>query len=122
MPVHDPAGLVLLRVDPPDLLDAGLEGLRVRPLRSKRSISCLARLPRTPSPSTVTLAKMSMPGWKVPFGLPSLSTPMSPVRTPTTRLPSISSCRPRSPGKICTSAASARSASHLATLFSETTW
>ena len=32
------------------------------PASSKRSISCFASVPRTPSPITVTFAKMSMPG------------------------------------------------------------
>ena len=61
------------------------------PSSSKRSMSCSASVPRTPSPSTVTFARMSMPGWKFGFGLPCLSMPMSPIRTPTTRRPSISS-------------------------------
>ena len=68
------------------------------PCMSKSSSSFFVRLPRTPSPSTVTLARMSMPAWKVGFWEPSAAMPMSPVRTPSTRSPSVSSSEAAKPG------------------------
>ena len=53
----------------------------------KRSTRALVRLPRTPSASTVTRARMSTPGSNAALRFPSRSTPRSPVRTPTTRSP-----------------------------------
>ena len=61
--VDHAAGLVLLGLDAPDLLDAGLVGLRVLAVHVEAVDELLGQLPRTPSPSTVTLARMSMPGW-----------------------------------------------------------
>jgi hypothetical protein len=46
--VHDAPGLVLLGIDAPDLLDPGLEGLRVRPLQ----IEALDQLPREAAADT----------------------------------------------------------------------
>ena len=49
---------------------------------SNRDTSCLVSDPRVPSERTVIFAFRSYPGSKLSFLLPSLSTPLSSVRTP----------------------------------------
>ena len=60
--------------------------------RSNSRIAGPVRWPQQPSASTVALATTSVPGSKLPSGSPSLPRPLSPVRTPTTRPSSTSSC------------------------------
>ncbi len=52
--------------------------------RSNSRMAGPVRWPQQPSASTVAFALMSVPGSKLPFGSPSLSRPLSPVRTPFT--------------------------------------
>src|SRR6185312_609147 len=79
--------------------DCGLE----RASRLKRRMSCLARLPRAPSATTVVRARTSAPGVKLGPGLPSLSRPMSPSCTPaTTPSAATSGAAAAKPGKTST--------------------
>ena len=70
----------------------------------------------------VTFARMSTPASKVAFGLPSLSMPRSPVRTPDTRVPSHNTSTPAKPVKKSMPASSTRVAIHRAKRFSEMMW
>ena len=79
------------------------------------------REPRVPSARITTLARRSYPGSKFAFGWPFLSTPLSSVRTPATRLFSISNSDPAKPVKIVMPAASTFSPIHFAKRFSEIT-
>jgi enoyl-CoA hydratase/3-hydroxyacyl-CoA dehydrogenase len=77
------------------------------------------RWPRGPSAKIVTLAWMSAPGSNIAFGLPCLSTPRSPSRTPITRAPSYSTCCAAKPMNMSMPAASTWAPSHFVNWFSE---
>ena len=82
----DEAGLVVFRLDLPELLeaDAVFAGLAAVVESLYLAISCLASEPRAPSPISTYLPSSAMPGAKPGPCEPSRSTPMSPVTTPVT--------------------------------------
>ena len=64
--VNDAAGLVLLRLDAPDLLDARLVGLLALAVHVEASRTVFVQEPRTPSPKTVTPAMVSIQAGRWP--------------------------------------------------------
>ena len=62
--------------------------------------TCLNKLPRVPSAKIVVFAFKIRPGSKFAFGFPSLSRPLSPVRTPIILSPSYKASTAANPGNI----------------------
>ena len=90
-----PAGIWMISLTPSSKTSGCLPSRRFN-----FSVTFLNKEPRVPSANTVTLDFKIKPGSKLPFGLPFLSRPLSPVRTPTILLPSYKASTAAKPGKI----------------------